>query len=570
MDIIIQGYLKKFVELFGYEDKKENQSINFEKFCFYSILANEIQNYNINEQDLEEISVGKNKGIDGICLIVNGNLVYNIESITDLKEKNGYIDASIYFFQAKTSSKFEDSEISNLCDTVKDFLTESPNYALTQDAKEFHKVVLYLYNNMVDLRNFDCKIFYCTTGTWKNNTSCQQTVDIKINELNSLEIFKEEVEIIPADREYLKKLFDKAQNPLLTEFTFVDRAALEGIENVDEAYIGILPFSEFRKIITDPETDKLRSLFYDNVRDDLGEENKVNLEIEATLKNAEFSIFPLLNNGVTIIAEENKGRMNKFILSNFQIVNGCQTSNVLFRNKNDRGIEHTKIPIKLIITKDEEIKDKIIISTNNQTQIKEEQLLSLTKFQKGLESFYQFMNDGLYYERRIAQFANTDIKKKDIIDIREQIKTFVSMFLDEPHVVSGYFGKVYKERKNHIFLIDHKYEPYYVSGLTQYRFKEFLKNKRIDKKFNKARYHIFMLFRKLTEPSTLSDFASKKIVNYCDELIKILRDEKRCLESFHNAIDIIIKSSINTEIQKEIYKKSTTNTLLEEFNSMYK
>ena len=311
-----------------------------------------------------------------------------------------------------------------------------------------------------------------------------------------------------------------------------------------------------------------------SVRDFLGLDekvNKVNENINKTLSEKQFSLFQLLNNGITIIAEEKKGRGDHFILSNYQIVNGCQTSNVLFLNRDLDGISNLFIPIKLIITDDQDIRDKIIVSTNNQTQIKEEQLLALTSFQKGLEEFYKNMGDGLYYERRKSQYSfDASIKKKTIIDIREQIKTYVAMFLEEPHVVSGYFGKVYKERNSQIFLKDHKYEPYYLSGLTHYKFKTLINTKKIDRKYNKARYHIFMLFRKIAEPNEKVEPASNKIKKYSDAIIEILRDDKQCLKHFLNATEIIDSAAINIEEQKEIYKKSTTNALIEEFKKRYK
>jgi len=232
---------------------------------------------------------------------------------------------------------------------------------------------------------------------------------------------------------------------------------------------------------------------------------------------------------------------------------------------------HKHLPIKLIITDSENIRDRTIVSTNNQNKIKEEQLLALTSFQKGLEEFYKSMDDGLYYERRKSQYSfDPRIKKKVIVDIREQIKTYVAMFLEEPHVVSGYFGKVYKERNEQIFRKEHKYEPYYLSGLTQFKFKTLINSKKIDRKYNKARYHIFMLFRKITEPNEKVDASNNKIQKYCDEIIKTLRDEKKCLETFMNVIAIIDASGIDINDQKEIYKKSTTNVLIEEFVKRYK
>ncbi|OGS26940.1 MAG: hypothetical protein A2297_01015 [Elusimicrobia bacterium RIFOXYB2_FULL_48_7] len=76
MNIIIEGYLNKFVEEFDLD--KIEKDINFEKFCHYSILKNELSFFDDN--DLNEVSIGKNKGIDGICISVNGHIITNIQA----------------------------------------------------------------------------------------------------------------------------------------------------------------------------------------------------------------------------------------------------------------------------------------------------------------------------------------------------------------------------------------------------------------------------------------------------------------------------------------------------------
>lgn len=561
MDIIIDGYLNRFVEEFELE--KKDKDTNFEKFCHYSILKNELTY--LDDNDLDEVGVGKNKGIDGICFSIDGNIVTTIQEIKDLKKAKRNFDTTLYFFQAKTSSKFEDKEIANFCDTVIDFLSEKPQYTLTAESRKYHNIYLEILKLLSYLKSFNCKLFYCSTGAWDNNSSCAITINKKKGKLKNIGYFKNDiVDVIPIDNEKLRKLYDKANQPLNVEFTFSHRMALKEISNVKESYIGILPFGEYKKVITDDETGKLKPLFYDNVRDFLGEQKEVNDKINKTIQDKQFDLFQVLNNGITIIAEDNKGRGDKFALINSQVVNGCQTSNVLFLNKDIEGIDNLFVPVKLIITEDSDIRDRIIVSTNNQTEIKEEQLLALTSFQKSLEEFYKLMGDDLYYERRKSQYAHDpNIKKKSIVDIREQIKSYVAMFLEEPHVVSGYFGKVYKDRIGSIFNSGHKYEPYYLSALTQFKFKQLLNSKKIERKYNKARYHIFMLFRMITEPYEKLDPNNKKIKNYCDAIIKILRAEKKCLEKFNNAIEIVDNSKINIDEPKEIYKKSTTNALIE-------
>jgi len=571
MDRIVEGYLKRFIDEFELDEKEKE--INFEKLCHYSILKNELTF--LDDADLDRVSIGKNKGIDGICLSIDGNIVTNISEVEDLKSTRRNFDVTLYFFQAKTSAKFEDAEIANFCDTVVDFLSEEPKYSLTSEAQELHKIYLQILNLLSFIKSFSCKLFYCTTGIWNNDTSCATTISIKKTKLKEIKIFKNDisdiVEINPIDNERLRRYYDKANQPLNVEFEFLRKVSLQGITNVSEAYLGILPFPELKKIIIDNETGNIKPLFYDNVRDFLGPDEGVNENIDKTLKQKEFALFQLLNNGITIIAEENRGRGDKFILINSQVANGCQTSNILFLNKDLGGIDELFVPVKLIITENPDIRDRIIVSTNSQASIGEEQLLALTSFQKSLEKFFENMGDGLYYERRKSQYSyNPGIKKKSIVDIREQIKSYVAMFLDEPHVVSGYFGKVYRDRKSSIFIKDHKYEPYYLSSLCQYRFKQLLNSKSIDRKYNKARYHLFMLFRKITEPFEKVEPSNKKTKEYCDAILKIIRDEKSCLKYFNNSIEIIDASGVNIDDPKEIYKKSTTNALIEEFNKRYK
>lgn len=59
----------------------------------------------------------------------------------------------------------------------------------------------------------------------------------------------------------------------------------------------------------------------------------------------------MLNNGITIIAENVQITGTTAVLTDYQIVNGCQTSHVLYENRNLDGIEELLIPIKVIGTK---------------------------------------------------------------------------------------------------------------------------------------------------------------------------------------------------------------------------
>jgi len=79
MDTIIEGYLDRFADEFGLN--KGDKSTNFEKLCYYSILNNEL-NY-LDDNDLYDVSVGKNKGIDGICFAIDGQILTSNNEIQE-------------------------------------------------------------------------------------------------------------------------------------------------------------------------------------------------------------------------------------------------------------------------------------------------------------------------------------------------------------------------------------------------------------------------------------------------------------------------------------------------------
>lgn len=115
----------------------------------------------------------------------------------------------------------------------------------------------------------------------------------------------------------------------------------------------------------------------------------------------------MLNNGITIVASSIKISGDNATIEDYQVVNGYQTSNILIENiESARNIDDLIIPIRIIATKDENLKNRITKATNNQTAIKKEQLEALSTFQKALEEYYRtFSGDNaLVYERRTGQY----------------------------------------------------------------------------------------------------------------------------------------------------------------------
>jgi len=252
-----------------------------------------------------------------------------------------------------------------------------------------------------------------------------------------------------------------------------------------------------------------------------------------------------MNNGVTIVARKLNKVGTKFIISNYQIVNGCQTSHVIFhlKEKIDRNIY---IPIKLIITDNYEITSGIIRATNRQTEVKSEAFEILSPFHKKLEEFYNAMrskyNIPIFYERRNRQFEGISIERKNVITLSNQISSFIAMFLDEPHSSSQrYYGELLKLYKSKMFDESHNLHPYFISGFCLQKLEQFFQESIINKKYCRFKYHIMMMFKYKCNKNKFPQLNSKEAVKICDRMLEIILEDTKFLQIVNLCIDDLQK-----------------------------
>jgi hypothetical protein len=571
MDRIVKSLVEDLLKT--QEIKSENLSKDFERFVNYSVISTEY----LKSFDIEDTMTGEgdDTGIDGIAIMVNGKLIENKEDIDFLLENNNFLESTFIFVEAKTSNAFESSEINNFAFGVKDFFSEHPKLRRNLEIQNFAEISDYLFTKASQFReNPKCKLYYVSNGMWKEDQNNIAIVESTKDDLEKTNLFAAiEFKLLGANE--ISKLYRTTQNAVTTTFVFNSKVTLPELPNITEAYLGILPLSEFNKILCD-ENGNMRNVFYDNVRDYQGIENPVNTSILKTLKSDYVELFTVLNNGVTIVASSLKPSGNKFTISDYQIVNGCQTSNVLYNFIKENDIGKVNLPIKLVITENDEIKNNIIIATNNQTAIKREQLQAMTEFQKNLEHYYRTIEgDGkLYYERRSGQYqSDNSVIKARIINIQNQIKAFSSMYYENPDRVTTYFGSIVKqniETENPIiFNPGHQHILYYTSALAFYRLDSLFRSKAIDAKFRKVKFFLLMLFRKLIKKSKLAAAymnSDRKTSEYCKEIMDILNDKDKTLEFFQKAIEIVRLSKEDIENKQLIKQVQFTTKLLEAYD----
>lgn len=570
MDRITKKLLEDF--LIAQELNKTNESDDFELFSNYIAVSNEFN----KSFDPVAVSVGagNDTGIDGIAIIVNGRLVEDTNEIDDLLSSNGYLEATYIFIQAKTSSNFDTTEMRTFYFGVNDFFSEKPKLPRNEDVQKFNELSNYLLENASDFKeNPKCKTYFITTGVLNNSDLNIQAVTAAAKEdLLSHNLF-ESIDIHVLGANEVGKLYRKTKNPITAKFNFANKVTLPEVDGIEESYFGVLPFYEFKNLLVD-ENGNIQNVFDDNVRDFQGTNNLVNTSISETLNSENPNIFSVLNNGITIVADSIKSSGNTLTVTDYQIVNGCQTSNVLYENRKNSSIDNIYIPLRLIATKDEDIKSKITVSTNNQTAIKKEQLSVMSDFQKNLQHYYaSIVGDGkLYYERRTKEFySNRDIPKKRIVTVATQLKSFSSMFNKDPHMVTTYFGTLVKnmiEGKSNIFSSNHQFAPYYLAGLTLYRLDTLFANGELDKKYRKVKFYLTMLVPMIATQEEVPPLTSqKKVEKYCDEIIKKLNDNEKCKAIFKAATEIIDRSGATIEDKQALKSKTMTNQILNAYNN---
>jgi len=537
MDLILKNYVKKFVDESSLEHLDEPTA--FEYFVNHTILSK----IHPDPFDVEATTVGgpNDNSLDGIAILVNDHMVTSQEEIDYFRENLRRFDVKFIFIQSKTSPKFDSGELGNFLFGVRSFFEEQPAIPMNPQLTNLRALKDYIYTLSIDMAKVPvCEMYYVTTGTWTADPTLEGRVKNEKTVLEATKLFSI-VRFVPVDNEHIKRLYLELRRKVTKEINFDKHTAMPSIGEVHQAYIGILPASEYLKLITDTDGNLVRSLFYDNVRDFQGS-NLVNQEIEATIQDEDQSDrFALLNNGITVVAKNVTQVGSRFSIQDYQVVNGCQTSHVIFLNK-DALTDKMFVPLKLIVTNNTEVTNQIIRATNRQTQVYVEAFESTKPFHKHLEEFYNtFKTEGqLYYERRSKQYDGFPIKPTQIISLATQVKCFLGMFLNEPQSTHRYYGELLKAYKGKLFEEEHNPYPYYCSGYAYTLLERFFVRKELNGKNHRAfRFHLLMLFRMISETSQPPYLNNKRIEKYCDSLRTVLWDEAKALEIFKSATLLI-------------------------------
>lgn len=491
MHLVTKSYFEIFCRDFG---APFDESKNFEAFVNYCAFSK----YSVDSVEASDLVYeGSDPGIDGAMLFLDDRAVFSPEELEEiLQTSRREYQATIVLTQAKRSISWSKKEVDSFVASIVDFLSDEPAQPHSQYLADYKKMFKKLFDNIGRIRgglpNIDAYFFTAAPDT----DAVEINAAFQIGEAALKKMgYSLNTSLVKAHREVIHQLWNMADGPMEARLPTVGYAPFPAAPNINNAYVATVSARSFiDAILKDQNGTPRKKLFEENVRDFLGVDADVNSEIAETLNDSEKKArFGLMNNGITIVASSVRPAGQEIYIRDFQIVNGCQTSNVLIAL--DAQVDPSvSLMIKLIEADEPAIIDDIVRATNRQSKVEDAQFIATLAVLRDLEQFFNARGAGeatrIYFERRKGQYAPENIAPVRIFDVRETARCYASVVMMRPDLSSRYPNRLTGELLNEVFSQGAQEEDYYTACYSHYRLRMLTSNKRFDGKYSKLRWHI--------------------------------------------------------------------------------
>jgi hypothetical protein len=562
-DIGLNAKINEFAKKFSITRTETNHDSVFEDFGNYVIastfLEEEIDN-------VKSVSTNKARGIDGIVIIINNRLVTEEADLGKIGQSEA-IKIKIAFIQSTTLSKFDEQKFSAFTDAVVQFLIGELDI---EPYSSIYKLLLDDTGSYIDrIEETPLISLFFISARSSHNIGIEKinSEKTKITSRNEIEhkCLIEKISVLQKDD--IKAEYEKISKFHSIQLKFENHIPLLSVENVELSLLATLRFSELKKLILTSDKNLKEKLFIENVRNYIGS-TPVNLDIKKTLDAAaERTYFPLLNNGLAIICDKIERHPVKekiFTLTFPRIINGCQTTNELFKkykeSDEENSIDGIEIVAKIISTNNNSLKKMIIHAANNQNSI-DNDLQSLNDFHEKIEIYFLGKDESafhIYFERLRGQHANVS-PPYSRVNIETLARVFISVFLRKPHEMKSNAGSVIDkfQKEGKIFNSSSQEPPqYYYCGVLWFWFNHFLINGNILMKSKTMDMHVLMACDILLE---------KKNCCSIDEKISYLGNSQNALNAFTQTVDLLNSKTYLFE-RRGFYSNPKTAKLILEIN----
>lgn len=398
-----------------------------------------LRDYELAEDEIADgiVGGGQDGGIDSIYTFLEGTLLTEDASVLDddtaPAEFNRNATLSVVCVQSKNSTGFTEAalvtakaSLEQLLDLAVDNekLLELYNQRIVSKVDIFKRALTKLASRHPKIY---IRFVYATKG---DTSSVSRGAKERAKQLKKAMVLttgaeKADVEFLGATE--LWHLSSKMpsytlQLPYQEDFT-------EGT-----SHAALVKINDYLSFLREEDGKLRRHIFEMNVRDYQGGV-EVNREISRTLLDDSAPEFWWMNNGVTIVCSNVTSVGKVFQIDDVQIVNGLQTSFTLYETL--KSIEPTNpvlrrhLLVRLLVTDDVAVRDKIIRATNSQTKVPTASLRATDDLQREIEIY--LLQHNWFYDRRKNYYKNMGKPRGRIISIPFLAQAVISVGLNEPN-----------------------------------------------------------------------------------------------------------------------------------------
>ncbi|MBX9823062.1 MAG: AIPR family protein [Afipia birgiae] len=250
-------------------------------------------------------------------------------------------------------------------------------------------------------------------------------------------------------------------------------------------------------------------VFDQNLRGFLGLANDVNDRVFRTAVGEDCHKFWYLNNGIAIVCQDFRVQPKRerpmITMIDPQIVNGCQTSNVLFEVWRDRPerLSDIEVMVRIYSTNDSQMRREIAQATNTQTRISSRDLRANDPIQQKIEM--TLAAEGFEYLRKQAGSQHSMSSRVEPLRFGQVV---VAAIQEDPDRAITRSDEILSERYDEIF--NSKLDILNVVPLLHCL--EFIEKSRIDRQTNAAlrrlsrerslayaSFHLLFIMKKLAD-----------------------------------------------------------------------
>lgn len=498
MHLVTKSYFDSFCAKFR---APFDQTKNFEMFAHYCVFSK----FSADKVEVVDLVYeGADPGIDGAMLFLDDRAVFSADELREiLGTSRREFHVSVVLTQVKSSDSWKKSEIDSFVAAIADLLSDAPAQPHAPYLAEFKEMFQAIFENIGRVKNGrpDLGAYFLSAAPDTDATEIKAAFSIGKKALSSLGYFHE-VSYVMADRDVLHELWLGAEGNVEAQLPTVGYVAFPAAPSISNAYVATVHARDFiDSVLKNPDGTARKKLFEENVRDFLGVDAEVNSEISATISDADKRMrFGLMNNGVTIVASVVRPSGQAIFIRDFQIVNGCQTSNILISRDADIA-QGVSLMIKLIEASDPVVIDDIVRATNRQSKVEDAQFASTMAVLRDLERYFHARGNDeagrLYFERRKGQYGPENIPAVRIFDVREAARCYAAVFMMRPDLASRYPNRLTSDLLNDVFKPGTPEERYYSACFAHYRLRMLVGNKKFDQRYSKLRWHVMCAASKL-------------------------------------------------------------------------